>query len=70
MMTLFDNTRILEMNVESIASSLEEIKEYVSLVNEGKIEGDPRIGRLLTQALSSVSQVDPSEAQKMLPEHY
>ena len=67
---LYDNTRILELNVENIVSAIGECENYVKSVIEGEREADPQITRLLYAAISAVSEIKATSIEQLLKEHY
>jgi len=56
----------LEVSLESLRSMLTQVHEYVNNVAEGKVEGDPKIGRFLANAVSSMPELDSEQFTQML----
>jgi len=45
---------------------LETVSDYVNKVLDGKIEGNPTVGRFLATAMSSLPKIDPATLEKMI----
>ena len=67
---IFDTTEKLKINISNISDMLESANTYVDDVIEGKIEGDPEIGRALSNCLSKISHITSDSIEKLLKDHY
>jgi translation initiation factor 3 subunit F len=63
--TILSDFDSLELSVSKLLDMLEAVSAYVTKVVEGKIPGDPEIGRAIGAALAAVPNIDSSNFDKM-----
>jgi translation initiation factor 3 subunit F len=63
--TILSDFDSLESSIGKLLDMLETVKEYVSKVVDGKIQGDPEIGRAISNALAAVPNTDSASFEKM-----
>lgn len=55
----------LENSLENLLDMLKTVSSYVDQVVEKKIEGDPKIGRMISNILSALPNIDPKSLETM-----
>lgn len=70
MQKLFSTTEKLKINISYIAEMLNSAMKYVDDVVNGKISGDPEIGRALSSCLSKISDISFDSIETLLRDHY
>merc|ERR1712083_73231 len=63
---LMNDTNHLETVLQSLLQNIDDIKNYVNNVIEGKTTGDESLGWLIGDALSSVPMLSPQKFEHML----
>eukprot|EP01111_Echinosteliopsis_oligospora_P012536 TRINITY_DN429_c0_g1_i1.p1 TRINITY_DN429_c0_g1~~TRINITY_DN429_c0_g1_i1.p1 ORF type:complete len:283 (-),score=88.43 TRINITY_DN429_c0_g1_i1:52-900(-) len=54
----------LKGSISKLSEMIDDVVKYVDLVAEGKIKGDPAIGRYLAKSVAALPQVDPDNFEK------
>jgi translation initiation factor 3 subunit F len=62
--TLLGQLDSLEISLKRLIALVDTVSEYVDRVNEGKESGDPQVGRLLLDTVSSLPKLDSSTFEK------
>lgn len=67
--TMLNDMENLDLSMNKLLDMLESVSNYTNRVKSGEIQGDPDLGRAISNALAAVPHIDPSTFEKMFTQN-